>query len=56
MDSSLQVDESGSGVKVEEEERLTLLREQQAYDREEMNVDRIVLTRNKILELWQSLE
>lgn len=45
-----------SGVKVDEKEKAQLLEEQKAYDREEMNTERLMSTRNKILEFWQTLE
>jgi hypothetical protein len=48
--------ESVSGMKVDEKERAQLLEEQKAYDREEMNSERLTSTRNKILEFWQTLE
>lgn len=48
--------ESVSGVKVDEKEKAQLLEEQKAYDREEMNTERLMSTRNKILEFWQTLE
>jgi hypothetical protein len=48
--------ESVLGMKVDEEERAQLLEEQKAYDREEMNTERIMSTRNKILDFWQTLE